>query len=169
MTDQVDRIRRRLQAEGESATEFFESLPDSQWDHPVYADGPAWMVRDILAHFVSAERTFVYYMRQTLAGGPGISRDFDIDAFNAREVAALGALEIGELRRAFRQVRLDTLALLDQISQDDLDRPGWHPWFWETRMGEMLQLIYRHTMLHLRDVRRALRAGGPVEAPAGEH
>ncbi len=167
MTAEVARIRERLRVEGEKAEAFFDALPDEGWERRVYGEGPEWRVRDVLAHFVSAEKTFVYYMRETLRGGPGLSRDFNIDAFNAREVPALAKLGRDELRRLFRRARSDTLALVDGLREDDLQRPGWHPWFGDTQLGEMLQLIYRHTMLHLRDVRRSLQAG-PREDPAAQ-
>jgi len=162
MSAEVERIRTRLRNEGQKAEAFFDELPDAGWERRVYGEGPEWRVRDVLAHFISAERTFVQTMREVLRGGPGLSRDFDIDTFNAREVPALARLGREELRGAFRRARAETLALVDGLDEADLQLPGWHPWFGDTQLGEMLQLIYRHTMLHLRDVRRALQADPPA-------
>jgi hypothetical protein len=39
---------------------------------------------------------------------------------------------------------------------------GYHPWFGEVEIRDMLKLVYRHNMIHLRDVRSALKSGGPT-------
>jgi len=158
MGAEIERIRTRLLSEGEKAAAFFSGLADEGWERRVYAEGAEWRVREILAHFVSAERTFVHYLREALHGGSGPSRDFDIDAFNAREVSALAQVSREDLRREFDRARSDTVSLVAELTEEDLRRPVWHPWFGDTQLGDMLQLIYRHTMLHLRDVRRALQA-----------
>ena len=136
------------------------------WDRLVYTRGSQWAVRHILAHFVSAERAYLHYMRELLDGGRGVPRDFDIDAFNESQVLSLSPLPHAELVRSLRRARSETVAFVAGLSASDLDRRGYHPWFGETDLGFMLKLTYRHPMLHLRDVRQALQTGEPV--PHGE-
>lgn len=154
-------IRGRMKEEGEKTAAYFESLADSDWDQQVYTTGSGWRVRQLLAHFISAERTFEHFIRDVLKGGSGAPRDFDIDAFNESEVPELEA-QPAELIDAYRTTRLQTLDLLDEVGSADLGLRGYHPWFGDSQLEDMLKLIYRHNIIHLRDIRRALKSGEPV-------
>jgi len=164
--DEVGHLRQRLSDEGEQTADFFAGLAAGIWSHPVYAAGPAWHVRDVLAHFVSAERVYLHYMRDRVAGGSGVPRDFDIDAFNAAQTEALAGQSPAQLLEAFRQVRQQTCAFVAGLKPEDLDLIGYHPWFGDESLRFLLKLIYRHPMLHVRDIRRAIQAGEPL--PEGE-
>jgi len=154
-------IRGRLEEEGQKTAAYFEALADSDWDQQVYTTGSGWQVSQILAHFISAERAFEHFIRDVLKGGPGAPRDFDIDAFNESEVPELAA-PTSELVSAYRATRLRSLKLLDEVGANDLRRRGYHPWFGDSQLEDMLKLVYRHNIIHLRDVRRALKSGKPV-------
>jgi hypothetical protein len=47
-------------------------------------------------------------------------------------------------------------ALVEGLNDADLDREGRHPFFGVDRVEKFAKLVYRHNMLHERDVRRAL-------------
>jgi hypothetical protein len=164
--DDLAHIRERLSTEGDKVAGYFAGLPPEAWDHPVYTTGPGWKVRQILAHFVTAERGYLHYMRDRVSGGPGVPRDFDIDAFNREQVERLAGLSDGELLSAFGDVRRETIAFVAGLKPQALELRGHHPWFGEESLGFLLRLIYRHPMLHLRDIRLALETGGPL--PHGE-
>lgn len=166
MTEGIHHLQTRLGRESEKVCGYFEGLAPAAWEQRVYTTGSAWRVREILAHFITAERGYLYYMRDTLAGGPGVPRDFDIDAFNEAQVPTLEAMSNQELVEAFRSVRQETVEFIGTLAPSDLDREGYHPWFGQGTLGFMIKLIYRHPMLHLRDVRQAIDSGRPV--PHGE-
>lgn len=166
MADEIRHLCRRLEQEGEKVCAFFESLPAKAWDQRVYTTGSQWQVRHLAAHFVTAERGYLHYLREAVAGGPGVPRDFDIDAFNESQVPMLQALTGPGLIDALRSVRRETVAFLAALKPTDLDLEGYHPWFGEGTLGFMVKLIYRHPMLHLRDVRQAIETGAPL--PHGE-
>ena len=157
----LGRIRERLSSEGEKTAEFFDALTEADWDQQVYTTGSGWRVSQLLAHFISAERTFEIFIRDVLKGGPGAPRDFDIDAFNESEVPELQAPR-SELIRTYRSTRRRTLELLDEVDSTDLLKRGYHPWFGDSQLDDMLKLIYRHNIIHLRDIRRALKSHAPV-------
>ena len=52
-----------------------------------------------------------------------------------------------------------TLAKFAATARDetDLDREGRHPFFGPSALEKLLKLVYRHNMLHLRDIRHALK------------
>jgi uncharacterized protein (TIGR03083 family) len=162
MPERRELILKRLQAEGAKTAAYFRTLSDSAYGQQVYTTGPHWRVRDILAHFVSAEQTFGFYGRQILAGGSGAPDDFVIDEFNATQVAGLRDVPPASLIAQFEAARAETLALVRGMPDADFDRVGRHPWFGKVPLEQMLKLIYRHNMLHERDVRKAVESGAPV-------
>jgi hypothetical protein len=49
------------------------------------------------------------------------------------------------------------------MSDEDLGREGRHPWLGWDKIGKFLKLVYRHNMIHQRDMRRALEEGQPAD------
>jgi hypothetical protein len=162
MPNRQDLIIRRLIDEGRKTAEFFRSLAPADFQQKVYDAGPGWLARDILAHFVSAERTVVHYGREILAGGTGAPADFVIDEFNATQVAGLQDAPTASLIEQFDAARGATVELVKGMVDADLDRIGRHPWFGMVPLENMLKLVYRHNMLHERDIRKALETGQPA-------
>lgn len=162
MREELDRIERKLSEECRKVVSYFGSLTDEEWDQQVYTTGSGWCARHLLAHFVSAERAFAILLQVILAGGPGAPASFDIDEFNEREVSAYDTEELRRLLEQFSRAREQVLALARLMKPEDLDLRGRHPWFGQTSIRDMLKLVYRHNMIHLRDLRRALRSGAPV-------
>lgn len=170
MTAEIEHICRRLEDEGTRMGAFFQQLGDEDWDQQVYLDGSAWRVREVLAHFVSAERTYLEHIQRLLQGGSGVGTDFDLNAFNASEVPRLRHVPIHELLAALRSARAASVQAVSRLQPADLDRRGRHPWLGDTDLRAVLKLLYRHPMIHLRDVRAALRTRRPVrptDAPEG--
>lgn len=162
MSNRQDLILKRLAEEGQKTAAYFAGLRPADLEQQVYLTGPTWRVHDILAHFVSAEQTLKFYGVQILAGGPGAPEDFVIDEFNAIEVSGLRGAEAADLVQRFTAARAETVALVRGMADSDLDRIGRHPWFGNVPLEQMLKLVYRHNMLHERDVRKALETGQPV-------
>jgi hypothetical protein len=162
MSSRQDLIVKRLTEEGRKSAAFFRGLSPAELAQVVYTTGPQWRSHDILAHFVSAEQTLLMYGRQVLAGGSGAPDDFVIDEFNAIEVGDLRGQPAEALVRAFEAARAEACAMAAGMREADFDRIGRHPWFGRVPLEQMLKLVYRHNMLHERDVRRALASGQPV-------
>jgi uncharacterized protein (TIGR03083 family) len=165
MSDQVGSIASRMQQAGAESAEFFRALKPSDWDQPIYEDGPQWTVRQVLHHFVSAERANTRLLRDIAAGGAGAPEDFDIDRFNASETRKFPDRTPPEMIAAFEETRAATLALIESLSDSDLERQGRHPWLGLTEIEKIIKLIYRHNMLHQRDIQKALENGQPIPSP----
>jgi hypothetical protein len=105
-------------------------------------------------------------MRDAVAGGPGVPRDFDIDAFNAAQVEQLSGMTPAHLLEALRLIRQETCDFVAGLQPEDLGRVEYHPWFGDESLAFLIRLIYRHPMLHIRDIRLALETGAPL--PDGE-
>ena len=113
---------------------FFRGLQPGHWQQQVYTTGPEWGAHDLLCHFISAEKTFIYYGQDLLKGGQGVPYDFDIDAFNAREVKALREANHSQaaLIAEFERQRVATIAFVRTLQDSDFDLVGFHPWFGDT-------------------------------------
>jgi DinB family protein len=162
MSNRQDLILKRLHEEGQKTAAYFSALPQGQFLQQVYTTGPLWRVRDLLAHFVSTEHTFHFYGRDILAGGPGAPEDFVIDEYNATQVGGLKDVSTNDLIAQFVQARAQTVDLVRGMANADLDRIGRHPWFGKVPLESMLKLIYRHNILHERDIRKAIETGQAV-------
>ena len=159
MKSELTHIQTRLSIEGHKTTTFFTALTPADWEQPVYTTGSRWRVKQVLAHFISAERAYQYYIKDVLAGGSGAPSDLDINAFNDSEAPAISVAPKDELIALFSQVRQETLDLTASITDQDLYRMGFHPWFGEKELSWYLKLLYRHNLMHLQDVRKALETG----------
>ncbi len=166
MGDRVDPIVSRLKSKAEETVVFFNALAPDEWEAQVYTDGAEWCVREVLGHFVSAERSLLLMFKDVMRGGEGAPADFDIDRFNKSQVGKLADLTPADLLRQFEAARAQTVDFVSGLDDADLDRVGRHPWFGFDRMEKFLKLLYRHNMLHERDIRRALGGedGGRMSA-----
>jgi uncharacterized protein (TIGR03083 family) len=159
MSDRTEPITARLIEKGQETAAFFRALTPQQWQARVYTEGSQWDARQVLCHFVSAERAFLRIFEDVMQGGPGAPEGFNIDRFNEREVSQMAMLAPQELIAQFEQVRAAVVAFVQGLDDSDLDREGRHPFFGVDRLEKFLKLIYRHNMIHERDVRRALGIG----------
>ena len=157
MGEQIDLLVRKLRDEGEVLVARLAALPPEAWEMPVYGEGQAWMVRDVLAHLVSAERGHQRLIADVAAGGSGSPPDFSVDEYNRRHVAALAGRSPADLLADFRSVRADSVALVSGLMDDDLTRRGNHPALGpDTALADFIRIIFMHGKMHLRDLTRAL-------------
>ncbi len=156
MSDAPEFLAKRLREEGEKMVKFFRSLRDEHWQKTVYTEGATWTVRDVLAHFVTAEQGFLRLFASILAGGPGATEDFSIDRYNARQLEKTKDLTPRELLAQYRAIRERMVAWVSNLKGGDLERRGRHPFLGETTLAEMVKMVYRHNQIHYRDLRRAL-------------
>lgn len=161
---QKDLIIRRLAEEGEKTLDFFRALSADDWTQPIYTDGSGWTAREIACHLLDAERGYHTLIDDILAGGPGAPEGMVIDDYNARQVGGMDCSDPAATLAAFAAARAQTVELVQAMQPEDFAREGRHPFFGVVSIDKMLKLIYRHTMLHQRDVRRALDQGAPIDA-----
>jgi len=154
MSDTPDFLAERLANDGQKMADFFAGLGPDDWAQPVYGEGEGWTVRDVLAHFVSAERSFLALFESILAGGPGVPDDFEIDRFNNAQVAGMAAATSQALLDEYRDARAATAAWVEARTAEELERTGRHPFLGPTSLADMIKMVYRHNQIHLRDLRR---------------
>jgi len=156
MDEQHHLIQKRLRDEGDKVLALFEALTPEQWQTVIYTDGMTWTIKDLLAHQISAEREFQFYGRDVLNGGPGAPEDFDINRFNNHAVRQSADQTPEKLLAAFRATRQASIDFVTVIPSDQFTLQGRHPFFGLITLEDLFKLIYRHNMLHVRDLRRVL-------------
>ncbi len=149
-------LAERLKVEGEKCLAFFAALQPEQWQVEIYADGALWTVRNVLAHFVTAERGFLALFQSVWTGGEGAAEDFSIDRYNAAQQEKTRHLSPAELLAQFRDVRADLTAWVAALTEADLLKEGRHPFLGQTTLAEMIKMVYLHNHIHLRDLRKRL-------------
>lgn len=157
---QPEELAVRLRSEGEAVQAYFNGLTPEQWNRELYASGANWKVRDVLAHFIAAERGFHELIQNVMNGGPGAGSEINIDDYNAHTVGEMAGLDPQVMLAQFAMVRERTAALVDALSPEQLKQRGRHPNLGESALDEMVRAIYHHNSLHLRDIRQVLKTPG---------
>ena len=158
MSESISHLQKRLATKGDKIATFFRNLEETEWNLVIYDGVPKWTLLHILKHFVSVEQAFQWLIQDVLDGGTGAPVDFVIDEFNEAEVGRFSEYQPADMVRAFQALRKDSASLAGSLSSDDLEKRGNHPYFGNTEIKKILKLLYTHNSLHMRDVRRALRA-----------
>jgi uncharacterized damage-inducible protein DinB len=156
MSEATD-LAEKLKSEGERMGAFFGGLTDEQWRSEVYTEGQTWTVRSILAHLMTAERAFIKLFEQIRQGGEGVSTDFVIDRYNARQQEKTRELTAAELLQKYKDLRAEMVSWVTGLQEGELDRTGRHPFLGVTTLREMVKMIYIHNQQHYRDIRRVMK------------
>ena len=158
MTGRLDNLIARLRKGGHKTAEILSGLSDDQWQVVLYAGPPAWTVRDLLAHFLSAEEVLLRIAQDIAAGGPGAPVGFDYHAFNADEQEQLAGIPPRQLLADLAAAREATIAWVTGLDETDLDRTGHHPALGEITLEAFINGFYGHQLLHVRDLQALMRS-----------
>ena len=147
----VDALIARLEKGRSKTRETLDGLGPDQWQTIVYPD-PCWTVRELLAHFVSAEERLLELAQDVAAGGAGAPEGFDFDTFNGEETARLTDQSPQALLAALSAARQHTLDWVGTLRESQLDQVGRHPALGQVTLETMITAIYGHQLLHIRDL-----------------
>ncbi len=152
----IEMLMARLEKGRSKTLEILGSLAPDQWTRTVYDEPSPWTVRDLLAHFASAEVKLLELVQGVASGGPGAPAGMDYDAFNATEQRRLRGRSPQELLRAYDEARQATVGWVSTLGDAELDRTGRHPALGEVTVETMLTAMYGHQLQHMRDLLRKL-------------
>jgi hypothetical protein len=152
MSDRTDKLLSRLRKGIARSQEIFEALKPEDWNVVLYEEPYPWSVRDLLAHFVSAEAGLLRLAQDVAAGGPGAPEGFDYDAFNASEQRRLANEPRERLLAKLVAARQATITWVEQLGESALDRTGRHPALGEITVEAFINAIYGHQLTHMRDL-----------------
>jgi hypothetical protein len=156
MADRRADIIAELEKGGEDSIAFFKSLTTEELTVQVYQDGAKWTAKQILAHFITIERSMHWLFKNISSGGSGAPEDFDIERFNRTQTSKLDEFTLDELISQFRTVREDTISIVRELSEEDLEREGLHAFHGHGKLERFIRWAYEHARIHENEIRQAL-------------
>ena len=147
----VEALISKLEKGEQKTNEIFEKLSPDQWDQVVYTSPHKWTWRELLAHFVSAELRLLEVAQNVADGGSGTPEGFSFDDFNAQEVPKFNDYPAPRLMAMLDIERQETIDWVVTLDDNHLDRTGRHPVLGIVNVEAMVNAIYGHQLLHMRD------------------
>ncbi|MBI4789998.1 MAG: DinB family protein [Chloroflexi bacterium] len=162
--DDVAGIKAKLNAERAKLIESFAGLPPEALLRPFGESG--WSIKDILAHVAMAEGVNVKFAKMMVAKKspaqlaefaqeyrdfPG---EFEMDKFNAWMTERWRAKSLNEILEALRQARADTLAWLETLTPEQLERTGEHAVWGKQSVQGMFRILVIHDKFHRGDIEK---------------
>jgi len=141
----------------EEVIAFFSSLSSDQLRKQVYQDGARWTVQQVLAHFITIERSMQWLFKNILAGGGGAPEDFDLERFNRSQPKKLDGQSLNELITQFTAVRKDTISIVHAMSDADFDRRGRHAFHGPGKLERFIRWAFEHVCIHIDEIEKALQ------------
>ena len=159
MKDRRTSIIAELENNLEDTLAYFRSLSPEELSIQVYQDGAQWTVQQVLAHFITIERSMQWLFKNILAGGPGSPEGFDVERFNRTQPKKYDGKTIDALITEFSSVRNDTIQIVGSMSDADLDREGLHAFHGHGKLERFIVWAYEHVALHLEDLHQRMQKG----------
>jgi len=156
MADRRTAIAAELEKGLAETVALFRSLSPAELRTQLYQDGAQWTVQQVLAHFAAIERSMHRLFTDILAGGPGAPPDFDFERYNLSQTRKYDGLTLDELIDRFTAVRGETVRIVREMKEEDLDREGLHAFHGRGRLDRFIRWAYEHVRLHEEDIRRRL-------------
>jgi uncharacterized damage-inducible protein DinB len=159
MADFAERIA-QIKSRLATAREYLDSVLDSvgdRWETPVYSDGAAWNVRQLLIHMSIAEAGIFRRIQGIVNGEEDIPTDFDLERYNKRSVEKNADMSPEQARANLNAAREKLNAWVDDLSSEDiLGLQGLHPTMRMMTVEEMLNIVAWHERDHAQDIAKAL-------------
>ena len=142
------------------ADEIAAGLSPADWEKTTYEQG--WTVKQVYCHLASLSASlpfFVNMARNPQPAGGGGGTAFDVDAFNAMQVAQRQGKSTDEILAEMRTGFLSSLKTLDDVSDELLAKEmsvGFIPG--KATLADLLVgTVTGHNDEHLSDIQRAVR------------
>jgi hypothetical protein len=107
-----------------------------------------------LAHVGRAQWGHVQVARRLVAGEPLELANFDLDTWNAAEVAKRADWSVAQVVADLEAAQQETLRFLDSLGAEKLTITGLHPALGGISVGQVLRVIALHDHVHRRDILR---------------
>jgi uncharacterized protein (TIGR03083 family) len=144
--------REELRASIVAAYQDLQSALDSMNPEDMLRLSPneGWTAKDTLAHLCTIEVRQRGQVKTVLGGGTFPADP--VDEYNDRMVSERRDRTIEELRAELEREHTSTLALLDSLSDADLEREFDHPRRGHIKLEGIWETIPRHTRTHAADI-----------------
>jgi uncharacterized damage-inducible protein DinB len=157
LTDKLNTERAKLLA-------AFADLSPETMLKPFGDEG--WSIKDVLAHLAMAEDVNVRFAKRMVARETPVQLDelanefpdfplpFELDKFNGWMAERWRAKSLGEVLAAVHATRATTLAWVDTLTPEQLERSGAHAVWGNQSVRGMLRILVIHDKFHRGDVEK---------------
>jgi uncharacterized damage-inducible protein DinB len=158
---EIETLKHKLALERGKLLDAVNALSPAERAEP-FLDG--WSVNDLLAHVAHSEAVNVKFAKLMLANDkpvqveamatdfPDYVGDFALDRFNAYMTDKLRAHGPEHILQNLYETRAATLAWMEQLTSEQLERRGEHAaWGAQTVRG-MLKILTLHDKMHTQDI-----------------
>lgn len=123
-----------------------------------------WSIKDLLAHVAMAEAVNVKFARMMVAQNsplqlnefaaayPDFPGAFELDKFNAWMTERWRVKSLDEILAALHQTRAETVAWLDTLTPEQLERSGEHAVWGNQSVRGMFRILVIHDKVHRGDI-----------------
>lgn len=158
---EIESLKNKLALERGKMLKAVAAWSPDELEQP-FLDG--WSARDLLAHVAHAEIVNVKFAKLMLthdrpaqlqavaADYPDYVGAFELDRFNAYMTEKLRARSFDEAMRTLKETRAATLAWMDTLTPEQLERKGMHAAWGEQNVRGMLRILVLHDKMHARDI-----------------
>lgn len=155
MTSELEKIVNKLTNDGKNVISVFGALSPEQAEREFYtSELDVWKVKHVLAHLIFAEQEFLNLFANILAGGEGAREGFDVDQYNFETMVDFKDRTLEQLMAEFERTRVETIDFIQKLSEVDVQKVGRHPALGVTSLLDMIKMIYVHSQMHTRDVKK---------------
>lgn len=156
-------IKEKLNAERAKLLAAFKDVPREIMLRP-YEGG--WSIKDVLAHLAMAESVNVRFAKMMVAKAlplqlqefaseyPDFPAPFELDKFNAWMTERWRAKSLVEVIASLHHTRGETLAWLDTLSPDQLERRGEHAVWGTQSVKGIFRILVIHDKFHRADIEK---------------
>ena len=162
--DDVAGIIAKLNTERAKLLESFANVSRETMLRP-FGDG-GWSIKDVLAHVAMAESVNVKFarmmvekeaplqLREFAREFPDFPGEFELDKFNAWMAERWRAKSLDEIIAALHETRAETVAWLETLAPEQLDRIGEHAVWGNLSVKEMFRILVIHDKFHRGDIEK---------------
>jgi uncharacterized protein (TIGR03083 family) len=155
MGARIEMLKKELQDARDALLIEIESVAEGEWARPTSVDG--WTVHHVVAHLAYNQPSQPRLVRNILEGKGGTASNFDLDYYNKRGLEKQQGKSVDQLKADLAAGHSETLKMLEQISEEDLDRQGNHASAGFTTLEQIFRTIARHDREHTAHIHAALR------------
>lgn len=158
---QIETLKSKLALERSKLLDAVNGLSLTERAEP-FLDG--WSVNDLLAHVAHSEAINVKFAKLMLASDtpvqleavaadfPDYTGPFELDRFNAYMTDKLRARGFDDILSALTDTRAGTLAWMDTLTAEQLERRGVHAAWGDLTVSGMLKILMLHDKRHSQDI-----------------
>jgi DinB superfamily len=154
LADRRAELRAEIFAAHDELLHMIDSLSTNDWEQTTYE---GWSSKDTFAHLASIQERQRAQVQAALDSAPWNPPE-DVNAYNARKVEERRGWNTDQVRAEYEREQASTLAVLDRIREEDLQRTFQHPTRGTLTVESVFVQVATHTRNHAHDI-VAVRSG----------